>query len=175
MSAIAHATLWAPVVSSFWGTSEECPECFSGLFTQNQPGEVDDPCWELPLCVCCACSAAKPCPILCDLKDCITCQAPLFLGFPRQEYWSGWPFPSPWDLPDPGIELASPASPTLPGRFFTTEHLESPSVGADSPALPGHMGRGSSLSRIKPASGHQSGQERCMTWAEEEKHQHGGI
>ena len=31
-------------------------------------------------------------------------QAPLTLGFPRQEYWSGWPFPSPGDLPKPGIE-----------------------------------------------------------------------
>ena len=45
-------------------------------------------------------------------------QAPLSMGFSRQEYWSGLPFPSPWDLPDPGIE---PASPALPGRFFTAE------------------------------------------------------
>ena len=36
-------------------------------------------------------------------------QAPLFMGFPRQEYWSGLPFPSPGDLPDPGIEPRSPA------------------------------------------------------------------
>ena len=35
-------------------------------------------------------------------------QAPLFMGFPRQEYWSGLPFPSPWDLPDPGTEHESP-------------------------------------------------------------------
>ena len=39
----------------------------------------------------------------------IACQAPLSMGFSRQEYWSGLPFPSPGDLPDPGIELASPA------------------------------------------------------------------
>ena len=39
------------------------------------------------------------------------------MGFPRQEYWSAWPFPSPGDLPDPGIE---PASPALAGGFFTT-------------------------------------------------------
>ena len=45
-------------------------------------------------------------------------QAPLSLGFPRQEYWSGLPFPLPGDLPDTGIESASP---TLTGRFFTTE------------------------------------------------------
>ena len=36
-------------------------------------------------------------------------QAPLSVGFSRQEYWSGLPFPSPGDLPDPGIELGSPA------------------------------------------------------------------
>ena len=40
------------------------------------------------------------------------------MGFPRQEYWSLLPFPSPRDLPDPGIE---PASPELAGGFFTTE------------------------------------------------------
>ena len=36
-------------------------------------------------------------------------QAPLSMGFSRQEYWSGLPFPSPGDLPNPGIELGSPA------------------------------------------------------------------
>ena len=36
-------------------------------------------------------------------------QASLSMGFPRQEYWSGLPFPSPGDLPDPGIEPGSPA------------------------------------------------------------------
>ena len=35
--------------------------------------------------------------------DCIACQAPLFMGFSRQEYWSGLPFPPPEDLPNPGI------------------------------------------------------------------------
>ena len=45
-------------------------------------------------------------------------QAPLSMGFPRQEYWSGFPFPSLEDLPDPGINSASPA---LTGGFFTTE------------------------------------------------------
>ena len=36
-------------------------------------------------------------------------QAPLFMGLSRQEHWSGLPFPSPWDLPDPGIKPRSPA------------------------------------------------------------------
>ena len=48
-------------------------------------------------------------------------QAPLFMEFSRQEYWSGLPFSSPGDLPDPGIE---PVSPVLAGRFFTWEALD---------------------------------------------------
>ena len=47
-------------------------------------------------------------------------QAPLSMGFFRQEYWSGLPFPSPGDLPDPGIEPMSPTAPASAGRFFTT-------------------------------------------------------
>ena len=47
------------------------------------------------------------------------------MGFPRQEYWSGWPFPSPGDLPDPGIEPMSLASPALAGSF-TAEPLGKP-------------------------------------------------
>ena len=44
-------------------------------------------------------------------------QAPVSMGFSRQEYWSGLPCPSPGDLPDPGIE---PKSPVLASRFFAT-------------------------------------------------------
>ena len=50
--------------------------------------------------------------------------APLSVGFSRQKYWSRLPFPSPGDLPNPGIHSLSPA---LAGRFFTTEPLGSPS------------------------------------------------
>ena len=46
--------------------------------------------------------------------------APLPIGFSRQEYWSGLPFPSPRDLQDQGIEPMSLLSPELAGRFFTT-------------------------------------------------------
>ena len=45
------------------------------------------------------------------------------MGFPKQEHWSGLPFPSPGHLPNPGIE---PASPALAGRFFTSETLGKP-------------------------------------------------
>ena len=51
-------------------------------------------------------------------------QAPLSIEFSRQEYWSGLPFPE--DLPDPGIELASLASPVFAGGFFTTAPREKP-------------------------------------------------
>ena len=47
-------------------------------------------------------------------------QAPLSMGFSRQEHWSGYPCPSPWDLPDPGIEPASLMSPASASGFFTT-------------------------------------------------------
>ena len=52
------------------------------------------------------------------IPDNVASQAPLFMRFPRREYWSGLPFPSAGDLPDPGIKAVSPA---LIGRFFTTE------------------------------------------------------
>ena len=47
-------------------------------------------------------------------------QAPLSMGFSRQEYWSGLQFPPPGDLPNTGIKPASLMSPALAGRFFTT-------------------------------------------------------
>jgi len=43
------------------------------------------------------------------------------MGFSRQEYWSGLPFPPPEYLPHPGVELVFPISPALVGGFFTTE------------------------------------------------------
>ena len=53
----------------------------------------------------------------------VALQVPLTMGFSRQEYWSGLPFPSPGDLPGPGIE---PVSPVLAGQFFTTAPLLKP-------------------------------------------------
>ena len=47
----------------------------------------------------------------------VACQAPLSMGFPRQEYWDGLPLPS-GDLPDPGIEPTSRVCPALAGGFF---------------------------------------------------------
>ena len=52
----------------------------------------------------------------------VTHQAPLFMRFSRQEYWSGLPDPPPGDLPDPGIEPKSPAPPALAGGFLSLSH-----------------------------------------------------
>ena len=51
----------------------------------------------------------------------VTHWAPLSMRFPRQEYWSGLPCPPPGDLPVPGIELASSASPALQAASLPTE------------------------------------------------------
>ena len=48
-------------------------------------------------------------------------KTPLSMGFPRQECWSGLPFPPSGDLPNLGIELVSQMSPALAGMFFTVE------------------------------------------------------
>ena len=55
----------------------------------------------------------------------VTRQAPLSMGFPRQEYWNGLPFPSPGDLHDRGIQFVSPA---LAGWFFTPEPPGKPEI-----------------------------------------------
>ena len=57
---------------------------------------------------CCGGLVAKSCPTLAAPWT-VACQASLSIGFSRQEYWSGLPFPSPGDLPNPGIEPGSPA------------------------------------------------------------------
>ena len=60
---------------------------------------------------------AQSSPTLCDPWT-VACQAFPSMGFPRQEYWNGLPFPSPGDLPDPGIE---PGSPALEAGTLTSE------------------------------------------------------
>ena len=60
---------------------------------------------------------------LCDHMESVVHQAPLSMGFLRQGYWSGFLFPPPGALPDPGIE---PESLALAGGFFTTEPTGKP-------------------------------------------------
>ena len=62
----------------------------------------------------------------------VTYQAPPSMGFSRQEYWSGLPFPSPGHLPDPGIE---PGSPTLQANALTSEPPGKP-IPLDHPSAP---------------------------------------
>ena len=57
---------------------------------------------------------------LCETLWTLAHQAPLSVGFSREEYWSGLPGPPPGDPPDPGIELVSLVSPALAGTVFTT-------------------------------------------------------
>ena len=55
-------------------------------------------------------------------QSCLTLLQPhgLYMGFSRQEYWSGFPFPTPGNLPNPGIKPVSLVSPVLAGRIFFT-------------------------------------------------------
>jgi len=56
----------------------------------------------------------------------IACQAPLSMGFSRQEYWSFFPRPPPGDLADPGVEPTSPKSPALQVDSLPLSHKGSP-------------------------------------------------
>ena len=73
------------------------------------------------VCVCvCTCACAQSCLTRYNPVD-YSLQTPLSMGFSRQEYWSGLPFPSAGDLRHPGIEPRSLTPPALAGGFFTTE------------------------------------------------------
>ena len=83
------------------------------------------------LCYIYVCAQSLSCAQLFETSWTVARQVLLSVEFSRQEYWSGLPFPIPGDLPDPGIEPTSPASPAFAGRFFTTEPLESPCYRVD--------------------------------------------
>ena len=69
------------------------------------------------------CAQSLDCVQLYVIPWTVTSQAPLSMGRPRQEYWSGLLFPSPGGLSNTAIE---PMSPALAGKFFTTEPPEKP-------------------------------------------------
>ena len=74
-------------------------------------------------CVCvCAHVVTQLCPTLCDPMDC-SLVVILSIGFFRWEYWSGLPFPSRGNLPDPGIEPESPVSPALQVYYYRLSHV----------------------------------------------------
>ena len=70
------------------------------------------------------CSVAKQCLTLLRPHG----QAPLSMGFPRQEYWSGLPCPPPGDLPDPGIEPTFLTTPSLADRLFASSTTGKPHI-----------------------------------------------
>ena len=78
--------------------------------TQGRSWRLDEACVPVP-------AQSVSCLTLCNPMD-IACPARLSMKFSRQEYWSGLPFPSPGDLPNPRIESMSLASPALAGGFF---------------------------------------------------------
>ena len=69
--------------------------------------------------ICCCCAVLSYIQLF-STPWTVAQQAPLSMGFPRQEYWNGLPFPAPGDLSNPGIKPTSLLSPTLTDRFFTT-------------------------------------------------------
>ena len=76
----------------------------------------------LPFCV--LAKSFQSCSTLCGPPWAIVHQAPLSMGFSSQEYWSGFPCPSPGDLPDPGIKSVSLMSPALAGGFLMTTAMQ---------------------------------------------------
>ena len=85
------------MLSSFW------------KYTHTPPPLHNPITWQSSSICCCCYLVTKPCLTLLQLHG-LSPQPPLSTGFPRQEYWSGLPVPSPGNLPNPGIELVFPAS-----------------------------------------------------------------
>ena len=75
--------------------------------------------WRLGLA--CCCSVTKLCSVALAIPWTVARHTPLSMGFFRQEYLNGLPFPPPGDLPNSGIKPKSPAPPELLGGFFTPE------------------------------------------------------
>ena len=101
--------------SSLWAASWIAKSCLKLLIIINWSLQVElyaiqKACWW-------CCSITKLRLTLCDPMDCIACQAPLSMGFARQEYWSGLLLPHPGDLP---TQESNPCL-LLAGGFFTTE------------------------------------------------------
>ena len=84
--------------------------------TSKPPGQSGSRCWGMREC---EMLVARSCLTPATPRT-VARQAPLSMGFSRQEYWSGLLFPPPGNLPDPGIEPGSLRSPALADGFFTT-------------------------------------------------------
>ena len=121
-----HSALNCPLATGFL---KVCPvlNCFSITYPRTfvkgrRPLQAIRPCdFGVPLAVLCSVASDSATPWT------VALQAPLSMGFPRTEYWSGLPFPSLECLSHPGIKPKSLVSPALAGRFFTTKPPGKPS------------------------------------------------
>ena len=95
------------------------PALQADVFTTEPPGKP----WVV--CVCVYAKLFQSCLTLCDPMDCSS-QAPLSMGFSRQEYWSRLPCPPLGDLPYPGIKPISPEDPSLQADSLPLSHRGSP-------------------------------------------------
>ena len=131
------------------GLNPDTPHCVWVLYCLNHQ---ENP--RIPECVCEATpvmsNSLQPCGLY------IVCRAPQSMGFSRQEYWSGFPFPSPGDLPNLGSEPSFLTSPALVGVFFTTSTTRPP-------GKPKNTGAGSHplLQGIFPIQGSNQGLLHC--------------
>ena len=92
------------------------------------------------VCVCvCVCAQTLSCVLLFAIPWTVVHQSPPSMEFSRQEYWSGLPFPTPGDPPDPGIEPASLISPALAGGSFTAPPLGKPPLFPDRGSNPSSL------------------------------------
>ena len=118
--------------NSFWTKSWGVTQVWAGFLEEHVHSCSLEFCWIKNKAECTGCVQCLIIQLfltLCNPMDYVDPQAPLFMKFSRQEYWSGLPFPPPEDLPDPGIELTSPALqadslPSVsPGSFLITLHI----------------------------------------------------
>ena len=99
-------------VSASWGWGKDLSFCYKPYRIPHNSWF----CFPKP-CLCLICMHNR-CVWLFVTPWTVAHQAPLSMGFSRQEYWSGFPFPLPGDLPDPGVKPASPVASASAGRFF---------------------------------------------------------
>ena len=104
--------------SKMTGKQEYPITCSRSEALQQEPAQRDEPELIPMLRVCTLISSVVSDSFVTQWS--VACQVPLSMGFSRQEYWSGLPFPPPGDLPDPRIKTMLLTSPALAGRFFST-------------------------------------------------------
>ena len=125
----ASPSPWVPIPWQGWqGEATFLTPFHWWTGTQRSPLICSRQGWQTSSVKECVCVHARTqsCPALCDPLDCSLLGSSVH-GIARQEYWSGWPFPPPGDLPDPGIEPGSLVSLALAGGFFTTAPPGKPS------------------------------------------------